>query len=66
MGLINTYPCCGLLTQSDESKHAETQYIGGGRVRKQVAFENGAVYTGEWLGDARDGYGVQVWDDGAR
>ena len=40
--------------------------MGGGRVRKQVAFDNGAVYTGEWLGDSRDGYGVQVWDDGAR
>lgn len=55
-----------LVSQSDESKNNEVQYVGGGRVRKQVAFDNGAVYTGEWLGDARDGYGVQVWDDGAR
>mmetsp|Transcript_17063 Transcript_17063/g.14512 ORF Transcript_17063/g.14512 Transcript_17063/m.14512 type:complete len:121 (-) Transcript_17063:4-366(-) len=23
--------------------------------------ENGAIYTGEWSGNSRDGYGVQVW-----
>ncbi|CDJ66301.1 hypothetical protein, conserved [Eimeria necatrix] len=51
---------------NEDSKTPEAQFLGGGRVRKQVAFDNGAVYTGEWLGDARDGYGVQVWDDGAR
>ena len=28
-------------------------------------FEDGAVYTGQWRGDMRDGEGVQVWADGA-
>lgn len=28
-------------------------------------FPNGAVYTGEWVGEKRDGYGVQNWPDGA-
>lgn len=51
----------GVCSQSGEedAKTANTS-TGGGRVRRQVAFENGAVYTGEWLGDVRDGFGVQV------
>jgi hypothetical protein len=23
-------------------------------------------YEGEWTGDVREGYGVQIWDDGSR
>ena len=34
--------------------------------RDAFNFKNGAVYTGEWLGEFRDGYGVQVWPDGAQ
>ena len=31
----------------------------------EVIFKNGAVYKGQWLGDMKHGYGVQVWPDGA-
>lgn len=27
---------------------------------------NGAIYEGSWLGDQRDGFGIQVWPDGSR
>jgi hypothetical protein len=29
-------------------------------------FDNEAVYTGQWRNNMRDGFGVQVWADGAR
>jgi hypothetical protein len=29
-------------------------------------FKSGAMYEGEWVGLKRDGYGVQLWPDGAR
>ena len=29
-------------------------------------FKTGATYTGQWIGGFRDGFGVQVWPDGAR
>eukprot|EP00913_Durusdinium_trenchii_P009429 g8862.t1 len=28
-------------------------------------FPNGAIYEGQWVGPAREGYGVQTWPDGA-
>lgn len=28
--------------------------------------KNGAVYTGQWLNNMRDGYGYQTWPDGSR
>lgn len=34
--------------------------------RGEIVFKNGAVYQGQWLGDMKHGYGVQVWPDGAR
>ena len=34
--------------------------------RPEHVFESGAVYKGEWLGNVRDGYGVQEWPDNAR
>merc|ERR1719213_726869 len=34
--------------------------------RPEHRFDNGAMYTGEWVGDKRDGNGTQVWTDGAR
>jgi len=34
--------------------------------KKEVVFKNGAVYTGQWLGSEKHGFGVQVWPDGAR
>ena len=38
-----------------------------GRVtRSPVTLSNGAVYTGQWLKEIRDGYGVMVWPDGSK
>ena len=34
--------------------------------RSDVVFKNGAVYKGQWLGNMKHGFGVQVWPDGAR
>ena len=34
--------------------------------RSPYIFNSGAVYDGEWIGNMRDGYGVQVWSDGAK
>lgn len=34
--------------------------------RPPYTFSSGAVYEGEWVGNVRDGYGVQTWPDGAR
>jgi len=34
--------------------------------RSPYLYNSGAVYDGEWLGNSRDGYGVQVWPDGAK
>ena len=34
--------------------------------RAEHTFENGAVYKGQWLGEQRHGFGVQIWPDGAK
>lgn len=34
--------------------------------RDPVKFKNGVIYHGEWRGNIRWGYGVQVWPDGAK
>lgn len=34
--------------------------------RKLHRFRTGATYKGQWLGNARHGFGVQVWPDGSR
>ena len=34
--------------------------------RSEVVFKNGAIYKGQWLGNMKHGYGIQVWPDGAR
>ena len=34
--------------------------------RPEVHFKNGATYVGQWLGNLKHGYGVQVWKDGAK
>ena len=34
--------------------------------RDDVLFKNGAVYSGEWLGSMKCGFGIQKWPDGAR
>lgn len=33
--------------------------------RPAFTFKNGAEYEGEWVGQLREGYGVQKWADGA-
>ena len=44
-----------------------SSYADGPRVEKGPhTFESGAVYTGEWLGENRDGNGTQKWPDGAQ
>jgi hypothetical protein len=35
-------------------------------MRASYTFKTGAVYTGEWKGEFRDGFGEQVWPDGAK
>ncbi|CAE7747912.1 PIP5K2 [Symbiodinium microadriaticum] len=37
-----------------------------GEERPTHVYDHGAAYTGSWLGEKREGYGVQVWPDGAR
>ncbi len=43
---------------------------GGLQVERDKAgpytYENGIVYTGEWLDGMKDGYGEQIWPDGTR
>ena len=34
--------------------------------RPPYSFKSGAVYTGEWKGGFRDGFGHQQWPDGAQ
>eukprot|EP00929_Paragymnodinium_shiwhaense_P001348 TRINITY_DN101576_c0_g1_i1.p1 TRINITY_DN101576_c0_g1~~TRINITY_DN101576_c0_g1_i1.p1 ORF type:complete len:377 (+),score=64.47 TRINITY_DN101576_c0_g1_i1:112-1242(+) len=35
------------------------------RTRRRHEFKTGSVYEGQWLGNARDGFGKQMWPDGA-
>ncbi|CAD8188652.1 unnamed protein product [Paramecium octaurelia] len=34
------------------------------KVLKTLILQSGAYYQGEWVGQNRDGYGVQIWSDG--
>lgn len=34
--------------------------------REEYKFKNGAVYKGQWKGEVRHGFGIQIWPDGAR
>ena len=34
--------------------------------RALYTFKTGATYTGQWIGGFRDGFGTQIWPDGAR
>ena len=34
--------------------------------RPPYTFKSGAVYEGEWKGNVRDGWGIQIWPDGAK
>ena len=38
-----------------------------GRVNKgPIHLKNGAIYTGQWLNNSRDGFGTQMWPDGSK
>lgn len=54
----------------EESKETVTKnkYDPNARREKRppYVFKTGAVYTGEWRGGFRDGWGEQTWPDGAR
>jgi hypothetical protein len=34
--------------------------------RPPHTFKSGAIYEGEWIGNMRDGFGIQTWADGAK
>ena len=34
--------------------------------RPPFTFSSGAVYEGEWRGNVREGWGTQIWPDGAK
>ena len=34
--------------------------------RPPKTFEDGSVYDGEWIGENKDGYGIQTWPSGAK
>ena len=34
--------------------------------RPPYTFSSGAVYEGEWKGSVREGWGTQIWPDGAK
>lgn len=41
--------------------------LGELRVSKpKVSFQNGCTYEGQWVGNKKDGEGVQTWSDGAK
>ena len=55
----------------DESKETVSKYHkynpqAQREERPTYTFKTGATYTGQWIGGFRDGYGEQVWPDGAR
>lgn len=45
----------------DAGPHAQTT-----EKREPVKFKNGVIYDGEWKGNVREGFGVQIWPDGAK
>ena len=52
-------------TFSERTSYVEVDQ--DGRVtRPPYSLKNGATYTGQWLNEMRDGYGIQIWPDGSR
>ena len=49
--------------------HRETISVRGYSLKRSnkgpITLANGATYTGEWLGDERDGFGILVWPNGS-
>ena len=51
----------------EEHDYPKDQQTDQERTRKEgYRYENGAVYSGEWLNGMKDGQGEQIWPDGAR
>ena len=52
----------------DQTNEKQTRPLNhkGKEERDPFRFKNGAVYTGQWVGELREGFGVQVWPDGAQ
>jgi len=48
----------------DTAKPAETPSVR--EARPEYKYDNGVIYTGEWLGSVRDGAGVQTWPEGTK
>jgi len=55
-----------LNTTSDPNPNTTTTKSPRREKRPPYVFSSGSTYTGEWLGDKRDGYGVQTFPDKAR
>lgn len=49
--------------RKEQNKKAEKF---SGEKRPPCTFEDGIIYDGEWVGDKREGYGIQTWPDGIR
>jgi hypothetical protein len=49
-----------------ESAQSEPDNFNDCEERNEHIFDNGAKYKGQWKGNVRHGYGVQIWPDGAR
>lgn len=51
---------------SEQTQHKEASELTGRKAQPPYQFENGAVYTGEWMNGLRDGMGIQEWQDGSK
>jgi len=54
---------------AQDARETLSKVSGPGRsrvIRSPYRYKSGGVYTGEWLGGFRDGFGEMVWPDGAR
>ena len=53
--------------EASETINKGAKYQGDNKRQSRSAYTymSGAVYTGEWLGGFRDGFGTMIWKDGA-
>jgi hypothetical protein len=50
----------------ESSREAQTMPVRLKTKRETELVDFGAKYTGEWLGDKREGMGLQIWADGSQ
>ena len=43
-----------------------SKYSNNREKRPEQVLPNGAKYTGEWIGEKRDGQGIQIWVDNSK